>query len=53
MSDYKKTLIQPPKSYEELNKNRPTRKRTFTYSMQEDQPYTTNPVSSNAYKPKN
>ena len=54
MNDYKKSIIQPPKSYEELNKNRPTKKRNFTYSMQDDQPPApAKPTPSYAYHSKN
>lgn len=57
MSDYKKTLLQPPRSYEELNKNRPTKKRNFNYGMKEEPilPSTSKPISSNysSYRPKN
>lgn len=38
MSEYRKTILQPPKSYDQLNKNRPTKRKIYNYSQSESQP---------------
>lgn len=34
MAEYRKLTFQPPKSYDELNKNRPTKRKNYNYTGQ-------------------